>query len=169
MAALVGATLVGCTSSAPKPAASAVESVPADPALTTNYPADFTAITAEVETKRIADEIVALLPASSVVHVDTRAQVTAATAESASYYGLLRIISLTPTIDPVQITKTLVTKIAASGWVIQGSKDDATGLHLVDLTSNPKPNISWFLEISGDPRVEGQSVIQLQLASPDLR
>lgn len=168
-AAVLGLALVGCTPPAPTPTPSTSASIPADPALKTTYQADFSAATAEAETKRIADEIVSLLPASSVVHVDTKSQVTAATAESASYYGLLRIISLNPAIDPVKITKTLVQKIAASGWVIQGSKDDVSGLHLVDLTSNAKPNISWFLELSGDPRVEGQSVIQLQLASPDLR
>lgn len=157
--------LTGCTSpDSPTP----TETVPADPALSSVFPDDFTGDFAKSETVRLADAIVALLPASIVVHVDNTDQLVAATASSGTYYGVLRIISLDHTNDPVAISKTMVQKLEASGWIQRQSTDDATGVHLVTLSSNRKPNISWLLQLSGDPRVSGQSVIQLQLVSPDL-
>lgn len=160
--------LTGCTATpAAAPTPSATESVPADPALTTVYPHDFTAATAQAETVRVADAIIALLPASIVVNVDSVSKLTPATTDAAATYGVLRLISLDPTVDPVAIAKTMVQKIEASGWSERQSSD-ASGVHLVTLTSNPKPNISWLLQLSGDPRIQGQSVIQLQLISPDL-
>ena len=157
----------GCTAS-PTPQPTPTESVPADPALATVYPNDFTAVAAQAETVRIADAIVALLPASIVLHVDNTDKLVPATTSSGSYYGVLRIISLDPTNDPVAISKAMVQKLEASGWAQRQSSDDVSGVHLVTLSSNRKPNISWFVQLSGDPRVSGQSVIQLQLASPDL-
>jgi hypothetical protein len=160
--------LTGCTPSpraAPVPGASA--SVPADPALATVFPADFTPASAKAETVRVADAIVALLPASIVTHVDTAERLNPATTDGGANYGVLRIVSLDPTVDPVAIAKTMVQKIEASGWT-QRQASDASGVHLVTLTSNAKPNISWLLQLSGDPRIQGQSVIQLQLISPDL-
>ena len=169
-AALIGVFLLtGCTDekiTTPAPSASA--SVAPDPALASIFPPDYTPASAETETVRIADEIVSLLPAATVLNVDSKSQIVAATDKTPAYFGELRIISLNPTIDPVAITKTLVQKIAASGWEIRGASDDVTGVHLATLTSNAKPNISWLLQLSGDPRITGQSVIQLQLASPDL-
>ena len=157
----------GCTApEAPRPAAT--QAVPADPALTTVFPENFTGGTAKTETVRIADAIVAMLPATIVVHVDNTDKLVAATSSSGSYYGVLRIISLDPSNDSVAISKTMVQKLEASGWTMRQSSDDVTGVHLVTLSSNRKPNISWLLQLSGDPRVSGQSVIQLQLVSPDL-
>ena len=168
-AALLAAVLTvsGCTAPEP-PRPAATQAVPADPALTTVFPENFTGETAKTETVRIADAIVALLPATIVVHVDNTDKLVAATTSSGSYYGVLRIISLDPNNDPVAISKTMVQKIEASGWTVRQSSDDVTGVHLVTLSSNRKPNISWLLQLSGDPRVSGQSVIQLQLVSPDL-
>ena len=158
--------LTGCTatpSAAPTPSASVIS----DPALVTVFPNDYTAATAQAETVRVADEIVALLPASVVIHVDSVAKLNPATANAGANFGVLRIISLKPAVDPVAIAKTMVQKIEASGWS-QRQASDVSGVHLVTLTSNAKPNISWLLQLSGDPRVTGQSVIQLQLISPDL-
>jgi len=157
----------GC-SPAERPRPTTTQSVPADPALKTVFPDDFTGDSAKAETLRVADAVVSLLPASIVVNVDNTDQLVPATASSGSYYGVLRIISLDPDNDPVAISKTMVQKLEASGWTERQSTDDATGVHLVTLSSNRKPNISWLLQLSGDPRVSGQSVIQLQLVSPDL-
>lgn len=162
--------LTGCADAVtPTLKSTASPSVPADPALKSVFPDNFTADVAKLETVRLADEIVGLLPNSIVVHVDSRDQLVAATADTASYYGVLRIISLDPQHDPVAISKTMVQKLEASGWSQRQSTDDASGVHVVTLSSNKKPNISWLLQLSGDPRVAGQSVIQLQLGSPDLR
>jgi hypothetical protein len=159
--------VTGCTAS-PQPRPTPSVSVPADPALTTVFADDFTGVAAKAETVRVADAIVALLPAEIVVHVDNTDQLVPAKASSGSYYGVLRIISLNPNNDPVAISKTMVQKLEASGWTQRQSTDDASGVHLVTLSSNRKPNIAWLLQLSGDPRVSGQSVIQLQLVSPDL-
>ena len=160
-------TVSGCTAPVP-PRPTATQTVPADPALTTVFPTNFTGEAAGSETVRVANAIVALLPATIVVHVDNTDKLVAATTSSGSYYGVLRIISLDPNNDPVAISKTMVQKLEASGWTMRQSSDDVTGVHLVTLSSNRKPNISWLLQLSGDPRVSGQSVIQLQLVSPDL-
>lgn len=166
VALAVGLSFSACTGATePKPTPSS--SVPADPALKTNYPTDFTAETAGTETVRVADAIVALIPADTVVHVDNTAKAVAATATAKAYYGVLRNITIDPGVNPIVVAKAIATKLVASGWSELHSST-ISGVQVIDLASGSKAASSWFLELSGDPRVIGQSVVQLQLASPDL-
>ena len=165
--ALAGFALTGCTSATPSPTPSASASVPADPALKPKFPTDFTAATAQAETVRVADAIVGLLPASIVLHVDNTAQLVPATTDAGAYYGVLRHVTLDPTVDPVAIATTVAEKLVASGWS-QLQSSDTSGVHIITLSSGSLAKTSWFLIVSGDPRVEGQSVVSVQLASPDL-
>lgn len=163
----VTGALTGCTAEAPQPTPSASETVPADPALAAKLPADYTPATAETETVRLADAIGALLPASIVKHVDNAAQLVPASAAAGSYYGVLRHITIDPTVDPVLVAKSVGQKLVASGWS-ELKASDTDGVHLITLVSGSKVKSSWFIIVSGDPRTVGQSVVSIQLASPDL-
>jgi hypothetical protein len=168
-AAILASGLTACTSGAPAtvPSPTPTESVPADPALKSQFPSSFTAETAQVESLRLADTIDALLPKNIVLNVAHTAQLVPATTGAGSYFGVLQHITINPTVDPVLVAKSIAQKLVASGWS-QLQAQDQDGVHLVNLSSGSNVKTSWFLVLSGDPRVTNQSVVSLQLASPDL-
>jgi hypothetical protein len=165
---VVGA-LTGCASgtSTTLPSPTPTASVPADPALKSRFPSSFTAGTAQAESLRLADAIGALLPTNIVVHVANTDQLVPATTGAGSYYGVLRHITIDPTVDPVLVAKSIAQRLVASGWS-QLQAQDQSSVHIVTLSSGSDAKTSWFLVLSGDPRVPNQSVVSLQLASPDL-
>ena len=165
----VAIALAGCTqvpvASSGSPTAAAT--VPADSPLRPMFPGTFDAASARKDTVRIADAIDALIPAASVVYVDNHAQLVAATAKSGSYYGVLRTLTLSPAVDPVATATATVTTLKSAGWTQLESKD-TDGVHLVTLASGSLASESWFVIVSGDPTTAGQSVVAVQLASPDI-
>lgn len=161
------AAITGCTAAAPAAAPTPTQSVPADPALIARFPKDLTADTAKTETVRLAAAIDALLPADIVVHVDDTSQLVAATATAKSYYGVLQIVTLDATVDPEVVVKAVAKRLTASGWS-QLETSSTAGVRLISLSSGSLVATSWFLVLSGDPRVAGQPVMHVQLASPDL-
>ncbi len=164
-------TLCGCTAATTSPtdAATSVSSPSATPtkaavpALTAVAPATLDATSAKKETERIASAIEALLSPSDIVHIDKHAQLVNDAESSRSFYGSLLTLTLTPSIDPVAQATDIATTMAASGWAINQTQDDA-GVYLTALTSKA----GWFVLVGGDSSTEGQSVVTLQLASPDL-
>lgn len=179
--ALVLAALAGCSSGgAPRPAAdaSAASAAPSSSAptpVTTAKPvpalvplslAPVDEATATTETTRIADAIQALIPSSELVYVDDHGQYSAASGENAAFYGIARVISLQPEDDPRAMAASLIQSLEASGWTVTQSTDQA-GLTLTALTTATKGQ-QWLTLIGSDTTVEGQSVLNLQLASPDL-
>ncbi|MCU1513685.1 MAG: hypothetical protein JWO10_775, partial [Microbacteriaceae bacterium] len=104
---------------------------------------------------------------SSVVNIDNKDQLVAATGTSGSYYGVIQALTLSPTLDPVPVAKALATRLVASGWFQLDAKD-VSGVHVITLSSGSLARTSWFLTLSGDPRVVGQPVIAISLASPDI-
>lgn len=160
---LPSASSFGSPSGSPSPSAS----ISADAALRPVIPSIFTADAAEKETVRIADAIDSLLPVSMVIHVDNNARLVAATGKSGSYFGVLRHVTLSPKVDPVLVAKAVAKKLVASGWS-QLQASDNSGVHLITLSSGSLARTSWFVIVSGDPRTVGQSVLSVQLASPDL-
>jgi hypothetical protein len=165
---VVGA-LAGCASgtSTTLPSPTPTASVAPDPALKSRFPSSFTAGTAQAESLRLADAIGALLPANIVVHVASTDQLVPATTGAGSYYGVLRHITIDPTVDPVLVAKSIAQRLVASGWS-QLQAQDQSSVHIVTLSSGSDAKTSWFLVLSGDPRVPNQSVVSLQMASPDL-
>ena len=174
---LLLSVLVGCTASAPggpgapvgadgkdRPAAS---SAPADSPLRPVYPDDFSAGSAGIETARIADAVQALLPPSDIVNVDDHAQEVPADKEGAGYYGVIRTITLTATVDPVTRARAITSELLSAGWVERQTADEP-GSYFAALSSEATGTESWFIVIGGDTSVPGQSVVTLQLASPEL-
>jgi hypothetical protein len=165
----VAIALAGCTaasvapSGSPAPSSTAV----ADSPLRTVFPNPFDSTSAEKETVRIADAIDALIPKASVVYVDNHAQLVAATDKAGSYYGVLRTLTLSPSLDPLATAASIVTDLKAAGWM-QLSTKDTGGVHVVTLSSGSLASESWFVVVSGDPSTPGQSVVAVQLASPDI-
>lgn len=165
----VAIALAGCTqtvtapSRSPSPSSSSVASSPLRPV----FPDPFDATSAGTESTRLGDAIEAAVPTASVVYVDKHDQLVAATAKAPSYFGVLRAITLSPSIDPVATAGSIVTKLKAAGWMQLSSKDTG-GVHLVTLSSGSLASESWFAVVSGDPSTPGQSVVVVQLASPDL-
>jgi hypothetical protein len=163
-AVLVVLALAGCTDAAtpaPTPTATAT-AAPIDEAVVPVVPQTLDATTAEAETVRLADEVQALIGNSNIVHVDDHAQVVDATDDAAAYYGVIRTVTLEETTDPIFLASTMVAVLEASGWE-EAQHTDEGGIVLTALGSS-----GWFLLVGGDASVEGQSVITIQLASPDL-
>jgi len=163
---LVSFALAGCTdapSSTSEPAATAAADRPLHPV----FPDQFTAASAESETVRVADAVEALLDPSDIVHVDDHAQEVPAQEDSAAYYGVIRTITLSPTVDPMAKAKAIEIALKADGW-IERTVADEDGSYFAALASVALSAESWFILVGGDTSVAGQSVITLQLASPGL-
>lgn len=150
--------LAGCTAT-PAPVAT-TSAPPLIQAVVPVVPDTLDATTAEAETVRLADAIQTLV--TDIVYVDDHSQLNEATDDTAAYYGVIRTITVDAATDPVVLAQSIAGVLAASGWTTDESTTD-TGLSLDALDSS-----GWFLLLGGDATVEGQSVVTLQLASPDL-
>lgn len=162
--------LTGCTTStddATPTATPTTSAAPTDPELIPVVPVTLDEDSAETETKRIADAIQGLIDPSDIVNVDDHSQVVDATTDVAGYYGVIRTITLEPTADPIVLAQTMVSVMESSTWIERESTNDG-GIYLTALASSEEAASSWFVLVGGDSSVEGQSVVTLQLASPDL-
>ncbi|MES2171588.1 MAG: hypothetical protein V4479_12850 [Actinomycetota bacterium] len=157
--------LAGCTAA---PAATPGPTVTAklDKQLIAVMPATLDATTAQTETVRLADAIQALIPADLVLHTDDHSQLVARTDGPGHYYAVLRAISLQTATDPIAYAKALVASLIRAGWVERTTSDGTTD-YLTALQSS-RSNAPWIVLVGGDSSVTDQSVISLQLASPDL-
>ncbi|CAN5118543.1 hypothetical protein BH11ACT2_BH11ACT2_18990 [soil metagenome] len=163
--------LGGCTASTPgttdaatpSSTPSATSTKAAVPALPAVAPKTLDEKTAKAETERIASAIEALLDPSDIVHIDKHAQAVNDAESSATFYGSLLTLTLSPSVEPVAQAKDIVATMSASGWAVNQTQD-AAGVYLSALTSKA----GWFVLVGGDSSTEGQSVVTLQLASPDL-
>jgi hypothetical protein len=172
LAALVA--LAGCTADTAAPTSTATSSATpsatatatGDPNLLPVVPASLTEATTGVETVRIADAIVALFDPAIVLGTDDHAQLVPATTDASAYYGVIRTITLDPTTDAVALAGAIVDALEAAGWTKhEGSAAD--GVYLGALSS-ADDSTAWFVIIGGDTSVEGESVLSLQVAGPDL-
>jgi hypothetical protein len=122
--------------------------------------------TATTEGKRLADAVQGLIPSSELLYVDDHDQLTAASGGDAAFYGIARVISLEPADDPRAMAASMIQTLEASGWTVTRTTDD-DGLTLTALVATSGGQ-RWLILLGSDTTVEGQSVINLQLASPDL-
>ena len=155
------ATSVSTPGSAATPAPTNTKA--AVPALTAVAPKTLDAASAKKETERIAAAIEALLSPSDIIHIDKHAQLVKDAESAKTFYGSLLTLTITPSLDPVAQAKDIVATMAASDWAVNQTQDNA-GVYLSALTSAA----GWFVLVGGDSSNEGQSVVTLQLASPDL-
>jgi hypothetical protein len=147
--------------------ATSAPSLPDDPdsPLRTERAEDFTEEAAALETVRIADEIQELIDPSTILNVDDHPEVLAAEDGTSSYYGVLRLVSITEGTEPTLLAKVLVAQLGAAGWT-EVNTEDTEGSYFVALTSSGSEADAWFLLIGGDTSEEGFPAITIQLASP---
>jgi hypothetical protein len=155
------ATSSASSSASPTPSATSTKA--AVPALTAVAPKTLTSASAKKETERLALAIEALLDPSVIVHIDKHAQIVKDTESTGSFYGSLLTLTLTPSVEPITQAKDIVSTMEASGWAVNQTQNSG-GVYLSALTSEA----GWFVLVGGDSSNEGQSVVTLQLASPDL-
>jgi hypothetical protein len=161
--------LAGCTGShktttvsTPKPTAATALG-----ALEPVFPAKLTPTTAKSETVRVADAIQGLIAKTDIVYVDDHSQLVAATKSTPSYYGVLRTVNVSPSLDPIEQATAMSKLLVAAGW-IERKNQSATGSYLDALSSDPDGNKSWFVLLGADSTAAKQPVVTIQLASPDL-
>ncbi len=158
--------LAGCTAAGPASTPSPSATAKLDTQLIAVMPGTLDAPTAQTETVRLADAIQALIPTDLVLHVDDHSQLVAKTGGTGHYYAVLRAISLQTATDPIAYAKALVASLIRAGWVERTTSDGTTN-YLTALQSS-RAATPWIVLVGGDSSVTDQSVISLQLASPDL-
>ena len=168
LAVVVGALLAGCglVGSGPAPGANHSRAAnPLDP-LKPVVPKKLTGATAKTESIRIADQIQDLIAKTDIVFVDNHDEVVPATKTAPSYYGVLRTVNVSKSLDPAMQAQAMAKLLETAGWVERETADD-TGKYLVALSSSSDNSRAWFLLLGGDAG-DKKPVITIQLASPDL-
>ncbi len=160
--------LAGCTTAAPSPTATPTPSATiADPAVRPIYPATLTAATAKAETERLADAIDAIIVQTSMLYVDNHSLLVPASGKAKAAWGVLRTITLEATLDPSQVSQSIVAVLEHSGWVLLHNTTD-TGTTVIALASGTATKTAWYVLLSGDASKVGQSVVTVQLESPGI-
>ncbi|MCU1414631.1 MAG: hypothetical protein JWN80_1971 [Microbacteriaceae bacterium] len=158
--------LAGC-SATPAASPSPTATAKLDKQLIAVMPSTLDATTAQTETVRLANAIQALIPTDLVLHTDDHSQLVAKTDGSGgSYYAVLRAISLQTATDPNAYANALVAALIRAGWVERTTSSGTTNV-LTALQSS-RSSTPWIVLVGGDSSVTDQSVVSLQLASPDL-
>jgi hypothetical protein len=119
------------------------------------------------ETTRLAEAMRALIDSAVIVNVDDHAQVVEKTASAGRYYGIIRTVTLDAKTDPAAVASDMIAKLTASGWLSRDSTN-SNGVALTALASGTDPGTAWFVIIGADTSVPGESVLTIQLASPDI-
>ena len=166
-AAVVLLALFGCATAAPAPTAAPVPSPTIlVPSLVPQPLAGLTPDAAQTEGTRLGDTLQGLIDASTILHVDDQSALVAATPDKASFYAVYRVISIDPTINPLDTAQLIANVLVQSGWAV-ADVSNQDGIYITALATG-SGNTAWFALIGGDSTVAGQSVVTFQLASPDL-
>ncbi|WP_181243096.1 hypothetical protein [Glaciihabitans tibetensis] len=152
-------------SASPSQSPNTPDPAPNDSPLMAVYPAELTAASAEAETVRVADQIQALLDPSTILFVDDHPQLVDSSTGTGQYFGVLRILSLTESTDPVLLAKVLTLELKGAGWT-EASVDATDGSYFVALVSSKNADQAWILQLGGDTSAEGNGAITLNLLSP---
>lgn len=144
----------------PTPTATPVASVMPKPPTTLTEPA------LAAESKRAADAIQSLIDPGVIVNVDDHSQPVAKNDGTGNYYGILRTITLVPATDATRLAQSMVATLLASGWLSRSASEQGN-VYLAGLASSRDDASSWFLVVGADDHTKGQSVLSLQMASPD--
>ena len=156
-------------SESPDPSASPDESSdPAEPSpLLPVYPADYTVQSVQAETERIASRITGLVAVAGLIGDDSYSQQVENTESEGSYWGVINTITLEPDIDPSLQAASVAADLADAGWLLNDRTQNDTE-YAVALTSGENPDQAWFLVLTADQSVPGESVVTVQLSSPPL-
>lgn len=158
--------LTGCTVGAPDtivPSAAPSASANPDSPLVVEVPAELTAPAAQAETERLADTMVGLVPAASVLNDDAYSQL----GDDGTYWAVIHTVALEPTLAPAEVANALLDELIAAGWIVRDVTDEG-GVAVTALSSDAQSERSWLVFLGSDASMEGQSVLSLQLTSPTL-
>jgi hypothetical protein len=163
--ALAGCTLVG-SGAAHKPKATSTVSNALN-ALQPVVPKKLTAASAKKSTDDLAKQIDDLVASADTVFIDNHEKLIPATSTQGETYAIIRTISVSPGLDPVEQASAMEKLLVAAGWKLEDSTT-ATGKYLAAMSSSTTTAKSWFLLLGGDSTVKKQPVVTVQLASPDI-
>jgi hypothetical protein len=168
LALIVALALTGCTATKAAPTATPTASpTVADTALRPVYTPPLTQATAKAETERLADAIDDLVLPTSILYVSNASQLIPASGKTPASWGVLREVTLDPSTDPSQVAQSVVAVLEHSGWVLLHNTTD-TGTEVIALASGTATKTAWYVLVSGDASKAGQSVVSVQLGSPDI-
>lgn len=184
-ALLAGVALAGCTptdspsapssstsptdsaAASPAPSGSGTSSAPGDSPLRAVFPEVWNVGTAAAESTRIGEAIVDIIDPALIVNDDDIAQEVPASGQDGAYYGVVHTLTLDPAADAGALAASVVAELGVAGWTPRDASDQG-GTALVALVSGDTPGTSWLAVVGADSSVAGQSVLSIQLASPDL-
>jgi hypothetical protein len=173
LAALAGALLVvslgGCTlvgSSTPASPAPQSSTSTALGGLHPVMPKKLTAAKAKSETLRVANSIQALIAKTDIIYVDNHDKLVAKTSTTGAYYGVLRTVNVSKSLDPLEQASAMEKLLIAAGWTEQ-QVNGATSNYSATLTSDGGKSDSWLLVLAADTTAS-KPVVVIQLISPDL-
>ncbi|WP_165067628.1 hypothetical protein [Marisediminicola senii] len=127
---------------------------------------EFTLEYAQTETTRVGDRIAGLVAVAGLLNDDDYSQEVEAVADG-RYWGIIHTITLDPSVDSAAQAESVVATLDEAGWITRESTDTGEST-LTALSSSEQSDQSWFLVIGADLSVEGQSVVTVQLASPNI-
>lgn len=174
-AALVVLALAGCTQPTPAPpttvaptpsSSDAAGTTILNPALVPKPLIVATAENTAVEGTRLGDELQQIIDAKVIVNVSDASQLVPATGDTAAYYAVYRSYTLDPAIDPLTLAGVIVSGLVQSGWLVHDS-NNKDGVYIAALSGGTQQE-PWFVLVGGDASVAGQSVVTVQIASPDI-
>lgn len=126
----------------------------------------------KAETTRVADLMVGFIDSGeggigNLLNDDAAEEIVPANGAAASVFGVLRTLTLDPSVDAAQQAESLRSALVAGGWIERKISNTQTG-YVAVLSSSAEPSEAWFLQLGADLSVPGESVIALQLLSPNL-
>ena len=159
--------LSGCTAAAPAPTSTPVASPSVlVPGLVPQPLPSLTADAAKAEGTRLGTTLLGLIDSTTILHVDDQSALVPAQDGKAAFYAVYLVVSIEPTINPLDTAQLIGNVMQQSGWnVVDVPQQDGVYITALGIGTGAS---AWFAFVGGDATVEGQSVVTFQLASPDL-
>jgi len=161
--------LAGCATETPTPVPVPTTTPSASILNPELVPQAISAVTADyaaAEGVRLADAIQALIDPAIVLDTGEQSDTVPADDDVSSYFGILRVITVDPTNDPIVLAQTLNAVLAQSGWSVSQTTNES-GVYLSTLVAGPA-EAPWVLFIEGNASVAGEASVSFTLGSPDI-
>ena len=173
VAAAAMLALAGCTSEAPTPApvptttqSAAADTTILNPELSPQATSEITGDYAAAEGARLADAIQALIDPTIVLDTGEQSELVPVDDDIASYFGILRVVTVDPANDPIVLAETINAVLSQSGWSVSQTTNES-GIYLSTLVAGPA-EAPWVLFIEGNASVAGEASVSFTLGSPDI-
>ncbi len=118
------------------------------------------------EAVRLADGIQALIDPAIILDTGEQSELVPVDDDIASYFGILRVMTIDPANDPITLAETLNAVLSQSGWTVSQTSNES-GIYLSTLVGGPA-EAPWVLFIEGNASVAGEASVSFTLGSPDI-